>query len=901
MKKLLIIVFFFVPIYLLSSPDRYDEIKYVSHSFDDKSVDIKCDFADIHIEATSESIIKVTLSDRVGKSIPSFSVIYEKPAINIIVEETADEIIISTDSINVNVEKRPLRIIFNTIDGKQIEQATSFFNFWGNKGTRFLIKEDEYIYGGSPKPIPINRIGYEYNMFNINRFGYVDGPASLNTNVPLYISSRNYGLFFDHSVQSLVGLGTIKPDWLQYNIVSGDYTYYFINGNNQKDILQKYLMLTGHQPMPPIWAFGYFQSKCYYISTDEVLNTMTQMHKEGYPVDVMVHDLSWFGTPFEMGNISWYSDYWDKPVEMTRTLNEMGIKSILITEPYVSTSSFNFENAYDSDYLATDKDGDIPFCTILQAEVALLDISKGETRDWLWSLYKKRMEEGISGWWCDMGEPDAHPPEIVYENGLTRDEFHNVYNLNWYQGIIDGWQKDYPDMRPFIMCRSGWAGVQRYSTFPLCGDAWRSYRTLKGQIPLMLSAGQCGIGYLHSDIGGYTGEIKMSPELYLRWMQFGAFSPIMRVHIAGPLPLAEPIHYPDSIKPALREIMNLRYRFLPYNYHLAYENSIEGLPLARTMNFVDTASPGNISYQYLWGDRVLVAPVYDSLAFERDVYFPEGKWVDYFNGDVFEGPDSIKVYAPLRKLPLYIKNGSILPLSHDILTTADYDPNSLILNIYCPDEPASDSCRIYQDDGLSANSYESGEYIFMKYRYELSNDSMDVFISKDGDGFDGEQDEKNYHIVLFSINFDVNSVYLNGQIMEKALDSVSAAGKENSFYYDKSTGNCIINIKFFGDDNHVSLSNIPVHNSITEKNKDTIQVMPNPSEGLFRVEIISASPRIFNLVITDINGQEIININKDIPAGKSFNNIDIRSYPAGHYFLIIKNGKEDKIYKLIKK
>ena len=223
---------------------------------------------------------------------------------------------------------------------------------------------------------------------------------------------------------------------------------------------------------------------------------------------------------------------------------------------------------------------------------------------------------------------------------------HNVYSQFWAQMLSDKYKQEYPNQRLFNLIRSGYAGMQRYSTFPLSGDIQRSYDGLKTQVQIMLSMGMSGVAYSHSDLGGFTGGPK-NPELYTRWLQYGAFCPIMRAHGEG-VP-AEPIFYDSKYKNIVRDYINLRYKLLPYNYTLSYENTTTGIPIARSINFYEpeNTSISNVCDEYFWGDNFLVAPVFEANATSRNVIFPKGKWINYWTNEIYNGNSTTKVDVPL--------------------------------------------------------------------------------------------------------------------------------------------------------------------------------------------------------------------------------------------------------------
>ncbi|MDE6342863.1 MAG: DUF5110 domain-containing protein, partial [Muribaculaceae bacterium] len=319
-------------------------------------------------------------------------------------------------------------------------------------------------------------------------------------------------------------------------------------------------------------------------------------------------------------------------------------------------------------------------------------------------------------------------------NGETAEEFHNVYGNEWSKMIYDGLRKDFPDMRPMLMMRGGTTGLHRYGVFPWTSDVARSWEGLQAQNKLLLGSGLSGLGYMSNDVGGFAvdPEKPFDPELYVRWVQAGTFSPILRTHAQD---RPEPYHYPKQ-EDIIRRFIRMRYEWLPYNYTLAYENATSGLPLMRTLNFrgnEEDAHLGDISDEYLWGDNVLVAPVTRQGARTRKVAFPSGTWVNWNNTALtYRGGTTASVAAPLNTLPLFVKAGSFIPLyTKKIENTSEYDPSVLTVK-YFPRKEWSEY-TLFDDDRLSPTSLEDGNYQLTTFRGSEQGSEIYVEISSEGE------------------------------------------------------------------------------------------------------------------------------------------------------------------------
>lgn len=326
-----------------------------------------------------------------------------------------------------------------------------------------------------------------------------------------------------------------------------------------------------------------------------------------------------------------------------------------------------------------------------------------------------------------------HPATIRHYNGQSAEQYHNLYGNEWSRIIYEGFRQHYPDRRVLLLMRGGTAGLQRYGVFPWTTDVSRSWGGLAPQVKLMLSSGLSGLGYMSSDIGGFAvdPEHPTDPELYVRWLQMGAFSPMLRTH-AQLMP--EPYHYP-TVEHTSKKYIKMRYEWLPYNYTLAYENAAKGWPLARPLDFHGDnpeARYADIEDEYLWGDQVLVAPVMKQGARSRSVLFPAGEWVDFNRPALkYKGGTQATVKAPLDEMPLFVRAGAIIPQYElPIENVGQYDPAHLSV-LYFPSERESEYV-LYDDDRTSFGSLDNGDYMLTTFKAQaLPGRGVTISISAD--------------------------------------------------------------------------------------------------------------------------------------------------------------------------
>ncbi len=586
---------------------------------------------------------------------------------------------------------------------------------------KFDIKKEKFITGGGMRAIPLNVLGRRLELRNQPRYGYGFGAENLNYSIPLFIMGSGYALFFDNTSKGWADIGFSHQGLLELEACGGRVSFCLIPGNSIDEITRRFTDLTGHQPLPPLWAFGHLQSRMAYKSQYQVDSITRATLQAGFPLDAMVIDLFWFGNSLfnTMGNLDWYQPHWPEPVKMLREWKGKGVKTVLITEPYIVKGSNSWHEADSLGILGKTKDGKT---FVLEqfyfGHGGVIDVTHPEARRWIWKKYDTLLKQGVEGWWIDLAEPEHHPDGIYYSAG-TSELIHNAFGHLWDKMLYDNYQVYYPDRRIFNLNRSGFAGSQRYGVLPWTGDVSRSWSGLKAQIPILLNMGMCGVAYVHSDAGGFAQGV-FDEELYIRWLQFACFSPILRPHGSG-IP-SEPIFYSQPTQDIVRYFMRLRYQLLPYNYTLAYENTQSGTPLARAI-FASCLAPQNDleHWSYFWGPSLLISPIVNKNEKWHLVRLPEGEWYYFFNDKVYKGNRRLSIQNKLEEFPIFVKAGSFLPMVPPIQNTAQYNTDTLLIHYYPLGKPHQSSFSIYIDDGEDSHAIENKRYehihLFAKESY----------------------------------------------------------------------------------------------------------------------------------------------------------------------------------------
>ena len=395
------------------------------------------------------------------------------------------------------------------------------------------------------------------------------------------------------------------------------------------------------------------------------------------------------------------------------------------------------------------------------------------------------MDIGVTGWWGDLGEPENHPAD-VYHNlkdlGFTRKfaagEIHNIYGHYWSKMLSDNYRKDYPNKRLFHLNRSGYAGSPRYSSFPWSGDVSRSWQGLQSQLPLIQGMSLSGIPYMHSDAGGFAGG-DGDAELYVRWLQFAAFTPIYRPHGTAfgdlepnvkDIP-SEASLWPEPTKTLARAAAVTRYRWLPYNYNLCYRQAMYGEPLLKPMFFLNTNDSNlyKAQEQYMWGNEIMVVPVTEKNQTIKQYYIPSGEWTDMNNFKTIKGSLWVSDSTiSITSIPVFAKEGSFIPLVTPMQNTDAY--NTATLNVFYIPSIQPSHYDLYEDDGKDANAISNKKYEIISFSSSGLKKSTTIRISSNNGRYIGRVENRKMTLNICNIIDAPSEILLNGK--QLSLDQV---------------------------------------------------------------------------------------------------------------------------------
>jgi alpha-glucosidase (family GH31 glycosyl hydrolase) len=639
--------------------------------------------------------------------------------------DDGDTYTLRTAAFSVHIRRDPLRLEFRDLAGNVLVQTNDTRTLaWESvdDGRRrvqaqFRRATEEHYYGLGQAGPGLDKDGTTRRLWN-SHYGF--GPGT-DMAVPLVVSSRGYGLFFDNSWDAAVSFGrSDERSNVVYTAEGGQLDCYFMYGPSPKAILAEYARLTGHPPLPPRWAFGYIQSTRHFENADEIVDLAQTLRAKHVPCDAMVF-LSTYGQDMGMNNgvgtLEFHPRLWAEPAALLRQLKDRHLRVVSHEYPVVSPKSPAFVEAEQRGYLV-DYDGGEGSVMFNEGQ-RYLDFTNPAVGGWWWDVHQPLVELGVDGWWLDGGEG---PPSSVSLHAGSGQALHNSFDFNRQQAFAEGERRSRPEQRSWLLCRSGYAGMQRLGSTTWSGDISNTFGVFANQLSLGLSTAMSGVPYWGTDIGGFFHTVPESPELFTRWFQFAAFCPIFRSHGRGIGTRGWREHLPWAhgavVEDICRTFAEWRYRLFPYNYSLAWQAHVDGTPLMRpaVLEYPDDPNVVDMTAEYLWGPSLLVAPVTAGGATHWPVYLPRGTWYDFWTRARYDGEQWIEVPAPLERLPLLVRGGAIVPLGPVTQYLDDRADSTLSLLIY-PD--GESSFELYEDDGVSW-AYESGAFAVTTIRCSAS-------------------------------------------------------------------------------------------------------------------------------------------------------------------------------------
>ena len=663
----------------------------------------------------------------------SICVILQPQRVRRSVSKSGGQVTLSTDSLIVTIYLADGCINFCRPDGSVLLSEKA--GRGEGVSQTFDLDVDEAIYGlGQHRYGKLNWRGETVEIFNRN----------MDISIPVVHSSKGWGIYWDNT-----GRGRFEdgPDGMTISSESGcKKDYYFVYGGNADGVIRGLHELSGCAPMNALWTYGFIQSKCGYWSWDEMKDVVARHRALKVPLDGIVLDYTYVD---HLGDLQFCGVFKDNPKAGVDSLHSLNAHIIMSLWPSFAKDSYNFDDF--TGHM-------IPPIAHPDSSLIVYDAYSRAARDLYWSFIEKNFwPYGIDGWWLDATEPEfrsyyvptAEDQQVSVAIGRYGD-VQLAYPLFTSMGIYEHQRSLTDDKRVFILTRSGTFGQQRYAAQCWSGDTDGEMSELRRQIPAALNYFMSGLSYWNGDIGGFFCDYpggNANPEyktVYARWFQFATFESIMRSHgMHTPREIWQWGRKGDVWYDNQEKFITLRYRLLPYTYSLAHKVTEGGDVFMRPL-FMDWPSDSrarNVEDEFLFGRSILAAPV-TSLDSVREVYLPEGPWVNFWTGDCNEGKCSFTKKYAIDDMPVYVRGGSILPIGPDVQFASEKTWDSLQIRIY----PGADAdFELYEDAG-DGYAYEHGECSIIPMHWD--NDARTLTIGKRQGSFDGMPVERDFPVVI---------------------------------------------------------------------------------------------------------------------------------------------------------
>ncbi|MBU1921298.1 DUF5110 domain-containing protein [bacterium] len=645
----------------------------------------------------------------------------------------------------LRINKQPCRISVFDLNGNLLSQDDPAMGIgWDGNEVRCwkTIAGDDKFYGLGSKGGSLNRRGHELELWNTDYPAYNDRTDPLYQSIPFFFKVRDgvaTGYYFNNSYHSHFNFGAGNDRYYSFAAEGGDLDYFFMYGPEIDTVMKQYASITGTTPLPPLWSLGYQQCRWSYYPDKEVLRLADTFREKEIPADVIYLDIHYMD---DYRIFTWHPERFPQPKEMLGDLEKQGFKVVTIIDPGVKADSqfVVAQEGLSGNHFVRYPDESVYVGEVWPGKSYFPDFSRSETRDWWGGWIGKWLGYGVDGSWIDMNEPavwgQAFPLETIFnDEGLnsSHKKMHNLYGLLMAKATYEGTIAAQPNQRPFVLTRAGFAVEQRYSSV-WTGDNVANEEHLALGIRMVQGLSMSGIPFCGTDVGGFIET--PSPELWARWIQVGAFSPLFRAHTHYGSPDQEPWSFGEDIENISKEYISLRYRLLPYLYSLFYQSGSSGAPVWKPLFYCDQTDPNTYSWdyqhQFFVGEKLMVAPVTKLGQNLLKVYLPEGKWLNWHTEETYEGPGTVVVDAPLHQMPIFLREGAIIPSRETTQYTTQQPIQRLQLDIF----PASvtSSFDLYEDDGLTFD-YRNGKYRLTSWRTDRQEDKISFEQSRPHDAY----------------------------------------------------------------------------------------------------------------------------------------------------------------------
>ncbi|XZH76446.1 glycoside hydrolase family 31 protein [Clostridium perfringens] len=694
---------------------------FKNYEINHNNIDIYFSNMKITLTMFENDIVKVFIGDKYEESISTNGVVDDLGKGEFIVEEDSNFVIVKGTKVLTFVDKNTTEISFRDLEGNIINEDFQP-SFKDEEGNVYISKVNDCLayYGLGEKGGDLNKKGCYTENFNTDDPETDDDSITYYKTIPFYVALKEeatYGIFFDNSFRSYFDMGKEMGDRIFFGAIGGQIQYYFIPGENIKEVVKNYTALTGRMEMPPLWSLGYQQCRFSYFSQEEVRELVKTFEEKDIPLDVVYLDIDYMDG-FRV--MTFKTPNFDDAAGLIGDLKEKGIRTITIIDPGVKVDEEYpvFKRGKEGNHFTKKLDGEMFIGAVWPGNSAFPDFSNKDCREWWKSELKKFISEhGMDGIWNDMNEPcvfnNDHKTMLETclhnsDNGvIEHKEFHNRYGFEMSRCSKEAQEELHPNERGFSMTRATYAGGQRYSSV-WTGDNMSLWSQMRMSISMNANLGISGFSFVGNDVSGFG--LDSSEELFIRWMEMGPFIPIFRNHSNMYTRRQEPWAFGPRAEKIAKKSIELRYELLPYIYDLYYISHKEGLPIFRPMimEYEKDMNLLNMREQFMLGENMIVAPVLYEWERSKTLYLPKGSWFNYFTMEKLQGGKWYKLPCELDEILVFVKEGAIIPTYNKKFRNVKERPNNILLKVFGENAKGFH----YNDDGHSME-YLEGKYTYM--------------------------------------------------------------------------------------------------------------------------------------------------------------------------------------------
>lgn len=787
----------------------------------DDIVRIRCSFSDEFEKDASYSLVMTAWEDKFDTLLKNERVRVDLKKYTLTEDEK--QIIIFNEKIKILIYKKVFGIDIFDNNGNLLHSDLRGRSFCTDRLNRLYhyskITENNYFYGFGEKTGLINKYRRVLRMSNTDTPSYdseVTDP--LYKHIPFYIkldaeTGIYSGMFYNNTYECSFDMGCERSGyWPRYNkycVEGGEIDYFFIYGPDIKSVVRKYTDLTGKTCMLPKYSLGYLASTMYYTelkknSDESILDFIDKAKKEKIKCDGYFMSSGYTsGEDGKRYTFNWNKNRFKNPKEFINDMQDKGVDVIPNIKPAMLLTHPLYNKFKEENVFVKSEDGKDAYVDMFWGGYgSFVDFTNPKARQ-LWKKYMKEslLDNGINCIWDDNNEYEINDGEAIcdFEGQETiAASIRSVQPNLMARTAVEALMENNSDRRPYVMSRAGYAGIQRYAQ-TWSGDNKSDWKTLKYNIPVMLGMGLSGVANEGSDIGGFEGPAP-EPELFLRWIQNGVFQPRFCIHsMNDDNTVTLPWMYP-SYTEYIRKAIDLRYALVPYIYSLLYNASTKGDPIMRPLIYeFNDSNLYNESFDFMFGDYILVSSVLEKGQTKKKVYLPKGcKWYNLELIKKYEGGIEVELDIELSSIPLFIKEGAIIPYATSIENIhKDIVEN---LNILIDGEGSSEF-SMYEDDGIS-NENLRGNYLLTTISTKRTKDELNIQFKNSGK-YITRVKETCLNVLCYEKS--PNTVYFDGQLVDMYLDFEKFSNSRTGWYFDMEKRTVLIKYNDLGKDNNIRL------------------------------------------------------------------------------------------------